>query len=150
MLRSSPHSRKNGTRCWPLVTTTRNARYASRTRKASSSASQESGGWVTGYSTAQWRFKLSHFKPKRRFHVKPSKSKVSSILCIFLLSACTARLRVTHLETTVPTPRPALSNGIVYALPLTVVKVDLPVERSFTKPAPYRLYGPIFFPELVV
>jgi hypothetical protein len=66
-----------------------------------------------------------------------------------LLASCSARLKVTHLPAKVSQAGSKLKNGIYYALPLTVVKAEIRIERTYREPAPFRDYALIFFPELL-
>jgi hypothetical protein len=64
-----------------------------------------------------------------------------------LMTSCAATIKVTHLPKVPPAPT-KVNNGIYYALPLTVVKAEVPVERNWKEPAPFKEYALIFFPEL--
>ena len=65
-----------------------------------------------------------------------------------MLASCAAHVKVTHLSRKAPDPAPRFSNGIYYALPRTVIKAEVPVERTYSEPALFRQYALIFFPEL--
>jgi hypothetical protein len=76
---------------------------------------------------------------------------------IMVLAGCTAKIIVTKVplpgvaakgETP---PKPTAKepmNGVYYALPRTVLKVELPIERTSAEAGKYVVYLPIFFPRL--
>jgi hypothetical protein len=61
------------------------------------------------------------------------------------LTGCTSKIIVTRVPTT-GTPR--AMEGVYYALPKTVVKVDQPIDRVAQQPGKYVVYLPLFFPKL--
>lgn len=77
--------------------------------------------------------------------------KTNKALYVFavpiLMTSCAATIKVTHLPK-VPPASAKVSNGMYYALPLTVVKAEVPIERAWKEPAPFKDYALIFFPEL--
>lgn len=65
-------------------------------------------------------------------------------LALLMVTGC-AKIKVEPVPAT-PTGAPQQMDGFFYALPRTVVKVTLPVERTARTAAPFRVYLPLFFP----
>ena len=71
-----------------------------------------------------------------------------------VLAGCTARINVTHVQ---PTTKPVRDGvfkdpteslrGTIYALPRTVVKVKLPIEKTAKSPGKYGAYADLFLPD---
>ena len=63
------------------------------------------------------------------------------LLVLLVLCGC-AHIVVVHLD-----DKPVPADGVVYALPKTVVRTQLKVDRTEKKGAPFRAYAAIFAPE---
>jgi hypothetical protein len=69
------------------------------------------------------------------------------VLAALALSGCSARLMVTKVDAPVNAQPGTGLDGVVYALPRTVVKADIPVERADQKPGTHAEFADLFFPE---
>jgi hypothetical protein len=74
---------------------------------------------------------------------------IGAVFPAALLAACTAKLVVIHVpDGVLPADKRPVPEGVFYALPRTVVKVDLPVDRIETRAGRYVEYTKLFFPQL--
>ena len=65
---------------------------------------------------------------------------------VIVFASCTAKVVVTRVKPLKPSePAPKL-DGIIYALPRTVVKAEVPIVRIDKFAGEFALYAPIFFP----
>jgi hypothetical protein len=66
-------------------------------------------------------------------------------LACAVLTGCTGKIIVTRVPT-IGTPPPM--EGVYYALPKTVLKVDQPIDKISPQPGKYFVYLPLFFPKI--
>lgn len=76
------------------------------------------------------------------------KQKIACLLLalVMVFASCTAKVVVTRVkpfESGKPAPK---LDGIIYALPQTVVKAEVPIVRTDKSAGEFALYAPIFFP----
>jgi hypothetical protein len=67
-----------------------------------------------------------------------------SLSSLVLLAGC-SRIVVKHLTAA---DAPAIANGVIYALPKTVVRIQAKIDKTVSKGAPFSDYAPIFAPNL--
>jgi hypothetical protein len=63
---------------------------------------------------------------------------------LFLLAGCSKIIVVRVPQDSAP----AISDGVIYALPKTVVRVQVKVDKTTRKPAPFASYAAVFAPDL--
>jgi len=68
---------------------------------------------------------------------------LSALAMVF--ASCTAKVVVTRVALKPGRPAPKL-DGIIYALPQTVIKTEVPIVRTDKFAGEFALYAPIFFP----
>jgi hypothetical protein len=68
-----------------------------------------------------------------------------AIVTAVAVAGCTSKIVVTKVDPKMP---PTME-GIYYALPKTVVKVDQPIDRVERQAGKYVIYIPLFFPKIV-
>lgn len=68
---------------------------------------------------------------------------------VLVLSGCTAQVISEHVPSSAPTTKPEL-DGLYYALPRTVITVDVPVTLTTYSDGPYFKYYYLFFPDTKV
>src|SRR5215467_4890135 len=73
--------------------------------------------------------------------MKPSIQAWLVLICALTLGGCAKVIVVPVAET----PSPA--DGVIYALPNTVVRIQLKVDKVEKSVAPFMLYAPLFAPD---
>lgn len=87
------------------------------------------------------------FSASRAFFRRPV-LLLCALLAALVLTGCFESKVVTTKVPNGPLPNPAKMNGVFYALPRTVVKVDVPVVRVDKKPGKYQKFAECFFPDV--
>jgi hypothetical protein len=84
--------------------------------------------------------------PIRSISDKGTFMKLTSVVLVFgtvAMTGCAGKIVVTRVPDT-----PLAMDGVYYALPQTVVKVDQPIDRISQQAGKYVVYLPLFFPRI--